>query len=102
MLRHEVHAPGRWIGRYKLGNYKVSDSILGPSGINKIEWWILPDRAMHSEKKDPENQHQTAVAGPPAASGEDQVPGTTQSQTISFQSLVAKDPLPTTAEDAHN
>lgn len=36
----------------------------------------VPDRAMHNEKKDPENHAHTAVAGPPAARGDPQLAGT--------------------------
>lgn len=39
---------------------------------------------MHNAKKEPENQHQMAVAGPPAANGDDHVAQT--------ESISEKDP----------
>lgn len=39
-------------------------------------WSFSLESAMHKAKKEPENQHHIAVAGPPAASGEDQEAGT--------------------------
>jgi hypothetical protein len=74
MLGHEVHSARGWVGGYKLGDCPWS------ALFNLVEFrrCNILDKAIQRAKKEPENQHHIAVAGPPAAKGEDHVADTAQ------------------------
>jgi hypothetical protein len=70
VLRYEIHAASRWIGRHQLSHCDCEK--------RQLDWaeTRVPELAMHIAITDPMNHAQTAVAGPPDAIGVPKVAGT--------------------------
>ena len=79
MLGYEIHAASRWIGRHQFRDCQASVGGMFCIGGTRFKTRIcrsVPELAMHIAMTEPMNHAQTAVAGPPEASGEPMVAGT--------------------------